>query len=419
MSKFCLLLAHVFYAAVSVNPPVILVPGLLGSVLEMKLHNAKMPHMFCTTNTKGEWKRLWLNPFALLPVQKECTIDQLTLIYNASDDSYANLPGVELRAKGFGSGFDDWMYKFEFGHMTRYLRSALGYSLGDDLFLAPYDWRLAGDAHSRRTNGVGGFYPQLQTLIEKAVQNRGRRAVVLSHSLGGPTMLFFFHNFVTDAWKAKHIESWFALSCPWLGSSIQLAAYLSGYNLGASFVPHSYVRKVQVKSASGVWLSPHPAAFGDAPLVITPSRNYSAADVAMLVSMVGESSGGQQVLKMMAKNTSDLSRIQSPPTNVRVFNWYSTGVQTGHTFVYDSDIQPGFDKAPKWTSWSDGDGVVNRVSLSVPERLWPSVASSPLQTRVFSNCSHFGILSDIRMLQALEDYLMGVRVDVHADWLLT
>ena len=44
------------------------------------------------------------------------------------------------------------------------------YELGKDFLLAPYDWRLAGDAHGKRANGVGGYYEQLKLLIENAVQ---------------------------------------------------------------------------------------------------------------------------------------------------------------------------------------------------------------------------------------------------------
>ena len=46
----------------------------------------------------------------------------------------------------------------------------LRYELGKDVFIAPYDWRLVGDAHAKRQNGVGGYYQQLQMLIESAVK---------------------------------------------------------------------------------------------------------------------------------------------------------------------------------------------------------------------------------------------------------
>merc|ERR1712099_39069 len=113
--------------------------------------------------------------------------------------------------------------------------------------------------------GVGGFYPQLKSLIEQSVQSSGKRAVVLSHSLGCPTMLYFFHNFVSEEWRAANMHGWLALSGPWLGSTMQANAYLGGWSLGLPtwLLPHDYVKQVQVNASSGVWLSPSPLAFGD------------------------------------------------------------------------------------------------------------------------------------------------------------
>merc|ERR1711988_1329835 len=53
----------------------------------------------------------------------------------------------------------------------------------------------------------------------------------------------------------------------------------------------------------------------------------------------------------------------------------------------------------------DGDGTVNHESLAVVERLWPKVASAPVTTKVFPGASHFGMLSDKRVLKTLVEYL--------------
>ena len=66
------------------------------------------------------------------------------------------------------------------------------YKLGKDVFIAPYDWRLAGDAHSKRQNGVGGYYSQLQLLIEEAVQAGAEGSTARKPSCGfvGSSCLF-------------------------------------------------------------------------------------------------------------------------------------------------------------------------------------------------------------------------------------
>eukprot|EP00933_Yihiella_yeosuensis_P037606 TRINITY_DN31596_c0_g2_i1.p1 TRINITY_DN31596_c0_g2~~TRINITY_DN31596_c0_g2_i1.p1 ORF type:complete len:432 (+),score=75.97 TRINITY_DN31596_c0_g2_i1:62-1357(+) len=398
-------------AARSDRQPVVLIPGLVGSAMEVKMHKAHMPHIWCTTDTKDEWMKVWLDPTEAIPKEKDCLLARMTLTYNSTSDTYSNFPGVDLRAAGWKTGIVDGkksldsLYKYEFDPMIKHLEDELGYELGSDLLIAPYDWRLAGDAHSNRQNGVGGFYAQLQSLLEQAVRQQGKKAVVLSHSLGCPTTLDFFHRYVSEEWRAKHIQGWVALSGPWMGSTTQVAAYLGGYTLGMPkwLFPHDYVKPVQVNATSGVWLSPHPKAFGSRTLVRTPSQNYTAADVQKLISLVGEEAGGDQILALFKKPRLDLASIQSAPVNVPVLNWYSTGVKTADAFRYDKDISFGFDEGATETIYGDGDGIVNLVSLQHVETAWP--ASGNVSTNVFPNVSHFGMLSDKRVLSALTEYL--------------
>ena len=76
--------------------------------------------------------------------------------------------------------------------------------------------------------------------------------MVLSHSLGCPTILYFFHKYVSADWNAKHIHGWIALSGPWMGGANLVESYLGGWTLGVPtwLVPHDYVRSVQVNASS-------------------------------------------------------------------------------------------------------------------------------------------------------------------------
>lgn len=405
-----LLLVPLLTSAERPRPPLVLVPGLTGSALEVKLEKAHMPHWLCKGHTHEGWMQVWVDPTAMLPAEIDCTIARLTLTYDAESDSYHNLPGVELRALGWGNGTaqghskKDRLYDYEFGPMLSHLQKAMGYELGRDVFIAPYDWRLAGDAHaSSAPSGVGGFYAQLQKLLEDQVQQSGRRAVLLSHSLGCPTSLYFFHNFVSEEWRSKHIEDWVALSGPWMGGATQVGAYLGGWTLGLPkwLLPHDYVKPVQVNASSGVWLTPHPRAFGNLVLASTPSRNYTAADIPGLISVIGKEAGGDQTVSLFKKLQNPFGDMQRPPVNVPVHNWYSTGVATAESYVYSKDITEGFNQAPKKTIFGEGDGIVNLVSLQHAELEWPTSDNQTLDTQVFPNCSHFGMLSDDRVLAAL------------------
>jgi len=391
-------------------PPVVLVPGLTGSALEVRLNNAHMPHFECSSNTDGKWTRAWLAPTMVIPREIDCLIARLTLTYNATSDSYSNLPGVEVRARGFPDDREhDFLYKLEFETMLDHLKADLGYELGKNIFLAPYDWRLAGDAHAHPTNGVVGFYSQLQQLIEKAVSKTSQKVALVSHSLGCPTTLAFLHRFVSEEWRATYIDGWVALSGPWLGSSMQAKAYIGGDTLGVPILSHDYVKPVQVNASSGVWLAPNPMAFGETPIITTPARNYTARDLPHLVSTIGKQAGGLQTVSLLQKLSGDLPSLQAFPSRVHMQNWYSTGVKTAERFEYSKEVTLGFNEAPTKIHYGDGDGTVNIMSLKSVERHWAPEEHSSVVTKVFPGVSHFGMLSDDNVLKALTGYLKSSR----------
>eukprot|EP00928_Gymnodinium_smaydae_P011850 TRINITY_DN14335_c0_g1_i1.p1 TRINITY_DN14335_c0_g1~~TRINITY_DN14335_c0_g1_i1.p1 ORF type:complete len:448 (+),score=71.88 TRINITY_DN14335_c0_g1_i1:38-1345(+) len=393
--------------------PVVIVPGLTGSALEARLTHAPMPHAFCKHDSGGKWFNTWVRVAELLPEVKDCLVQRLQLFYNKTDDTYSNSQGVELRPVDFGGvkGIDvldpGVSLTAEFMDMIRRFEDSLGYQVGKNLHGAPYDWRLAGDAHARRTNGVGGLYAQLQGLIEETVRRNGRRAVLISHSLGCPTTLYFFHKYVSEAWRAEFIEGWIALAGAWMGGSAQAACYLGGDTLGLPpwLISHDYVKRVQVTAASGVWLAPHPRAFGDRIILRTPSRNYTAADVPSLVELIGEQAGGMATRSLFDKL--DLAEVQSAPANVRMQHWYSLGVSTREFFEFDKDVTPGFNEAPAKIHNGDGDGSVNAVSLLWPAQ-WAVPASAQVSSRAFQGVSHLGMLQDDAVLTGLVDYLHSV-----------
>lgn len=93
----------------------------------------------------------------------------------------------------------------------------------------------------------------------------------------------------------------------------------------------------------------------------------------------------------------------SPSTFLWQGGWLNPGIKTGEAFIFDSDLHDGFDKAASKTVWGDGDGLVNLLSLKQVEEVWPKDPQT--STKVFPNCTHFGMLSDPRVLTALAEYL--------------
>ena len=90
--------------------------------------------------------------------------------------------------------------------------------------------------------------------------------------------------------------------------------------------------------SGGVMISPHPKAFCSMPIVQTPSRNYTAADVPELVRIIGKSTWGNQTGALFDKLQGPYAELQSTPSKIQLHNWYSKGIQTAG-FDFPSFLQ--------------------------------------------------------------------------------
>ncbi len=136
--------------------------------------------------------------------------------FNETTNQYENNPGVSLKPRDFGgiSGVDKLDHFDDLFDLTAYylpvikVLQSVGYKAGTNLFGAPYDWRLPVDALMASRNLLGTnntFEEDLRLLVERAFNVSGNKRVhIVTHSLGGPTILYFL-NRRTLAWKDKFI----------------------------------------------------------------------------------------------------------------------------------------------------------------------------------------------------------------------
>jgi pimeloyl-ACP methyl ester carboxylesterase len=95
---------------------------------------------------------------------------------------FGNNRGVNVAVEQGGrSGTKFNLFQSSYGNLTNYLVHTMGYTLGKDLFAAPYDWRM-------HISGLeqSGQMDILMARIENAVTNNcGKRAILIGHSMGG------------------------------------------------------------------------------------------------------------------------------------------------------------------------------------------------------------------------------------------
>jgi lysophospholipase-3 len=384
--------------------PVILVPGLTGSVIYGR-STVRTPEeaLWCL---RPEWSRLWLEPSLLLPNSKGCLLRALELHLNVSTGTYSDTPDVQIDPYVDWSGVGGVAYLDPgLASLTDYFSAlvqaltARGYTPGTNLHGAPYDWRLAPDAHMV----PGGYYDRrLRLLIQTSVnRSAGHRAWIVAHSLGCPTASAFLSS-QSDAWLATHIEGLVALARVWGDGATLAMAMVSGDNFGLPPIPLDYVRLVQRMSASGAWMLLAASAFGDSAVVRTPGRNYTASP-ASLLGMLRDLGLDQPAAVYAQLNRRRLSLDDLPPPRVRTAVFAGVGIRTERSVWYARNFSRGFGGPPDSVDYGDGDGSVNAESARVLQKRWTAAGPHNYSFRYLHGVSHFGIVrEEAVLLEVLE-----------------
>ncbi|KAK2770844.1 phospholipid:diacylglycerol acyltransferase [Colletotrichum kahawae] len=200
--------------------PMIMVPGVISTGLES----------WGTTNVSRPYfrKRLWgsWSMMRALVLDKENWKRHLMLDQETGLDP----PHIKLRA---AQGFDAtdffitgyWIWNKIFENLA-----SIGYDPTNS-FTAAYDWRLAYPNLETRDQ----YFTRLKSYIETAHEFSGKKAVLVSHSMGGQVLFYFFHWVASEAggrggddWVERHVEAWINVSGCMLGAVKDLTAVLSG-----------------------------------------------------------------------------------------------------------------------------------------------------------------------------------------------
>ncbi len=133
------------------------------------------------------------------------------------------------------------------------------------------------------------------------LSNGKQRVVLVVHSMGAISSLFFLTKYVDQSWKDTYIRSYVSIAGAWQGAAKSVKAFASGDNEGIIIDRDIWDRAGQRTSPSTAWLMPNPSEIWtkEDVLVVTDKRNYSAFDYKALFDDMGYPRGYDMYLETM------------------------------------------------------------------------------------------------------------------------
>jgi len=401
---FLVILTALVHSISSHRAPLVIVPGLGGSVLEAKLHNRPAARD-CSRNS--HWYTIWASVVQGV-ARYDCFQDNLQLYTNKSSTyGLSNYTGVSIRPRDYGgTGGIEYSNAGTGEPPIAYMHALVkrlekkGYVAGVSVRAATNDFRIVGNAAA-----LDYEYAKLKNLIEDTFRlNNGSKVHLLSHSLGGPLANLFLTTFVDQVWKETFIASHIMLSAVLLGSPVAIYAALSGprYDYVPQFLPSLVVPLIRT-FPSIIWMWPRVSAEGedvwsdDIHFVETPSKNYSLTSLKELTQDV---SGASILYDMWDEIANRTARSASDP-HVKVLCLYANDTRTDLSIkTVDTFDAKGTTLASTW-----GDGTVSLRSLEGCKS-WSNVEVRPIELGG-SLSAHTEIVQNKLVISKILNWLAG------------
>ncbi|XP_065177783.1 phospholipase A2 group XV-like [Sycon ciliatum] len=396
------LLLLVFWTgcSVAIKFPIVLVPGIAGSQIDVR-HTEKIPYpdicrVVFSTNS---WRQAWLSIKEVLPGLVRCFSIDMSLEFDVNTLKYNDPEGIETRIPNFGStksieyldNSTDFIIRAEtkyFHDMVQYFVDNAGYERDESIVAAPYDWR-------KSPWSMDGYFERLQALVENVTAKYNAPAIVISHSMGGPVLKAFF-NTTTSDWRDKHIKAWFPVEGVWIGSPKVLEAIVSGDGFGTP-APVADLIDMERSLESTLFLAPMPGLWpndvsDELIIVEETSKSYGVSDYVALLQALNISHAQERLANVMSKR----EMIHGPP-GVRMYCIYGTNVDTAWGYKYSA-----LDRsAPEKKIIGDGDGTVPLPSLEYCKN-WVGKQPQPVVLKTFPNVNHVAAIMDKGIFQYIQ-----------------
>ncbi|KAI1287277.1 Phosphatidylcholine-sterol acyltransferase [Halotydeus destructor] len=330
--------------------PVILVPGYMGSQLELQLARLDSSNPACVKSTDHGKDYLWFHIHNYRPVQEDCWLENARMHYNSETRRAYSDKGVFVKPREFGNTTGIEFVSPQATPSSPRVRRLYSKSRPSRSPLRLAKGNTFGPISVDENED---FTRDFKNLIEETVAQTRKPAIVICHSMGGLFTYAFLRD-QSDQWKKDNIQGWIVVASP-LGGNFK---YMYGYFADDDY-PATINRKIRVAErtfSSTTFLMPYTKSFDGVALVETPTRNYTVNDYKDFFAALDYPDAYEQRLDV--ENV--LGDSFRSPGEFPVYCVGGVGFNSLVRAVFDSELS----RSAKFTAvYDDGDGFVDSNSM--------------------------------------------------------
>lgn len=437
----------ILFLAISTNSssfkksPLIIVPGLFGSTLYTTYENISNIPFYCPRQLSDEL--FWLNTRFIIPPFINCFTLLSQLKFNNETQTIQNFPGVQFNVHNFGgkssvdyivksqgkpinnesskgiiSKIKEKMVFFDQFHTFFQYFEQKNYTIGENIFSVPYDWRLA-------PLFLDDFWPNFKKLIENAYEkSNGTKVTLFGHSMGCLMIQQFLtgnqkieqlnksnrpfiqsiknkSDIVNDKWIDKYIEKVIFMAPNFGGSLIIDEGLIQRYSPLVPFLRNEYIAGMAT-SVPGIHANTlNMEIFKDIEVIRDKNGiNYTANDI---FDIIVNNSGIRKEDIPILDRSFDIMRIAPIDIgpNIPLAIIFNSKIKT-LSFL---DYNKGFDKSPKKYFSVDGDGSLLAKGARYACENWSSenrtLLCIDLNKSNKRTCDHIGMTSNKKVIELI------------------
>ena len=294
------------------------------------------------------------------------------------DESVRYVVHAEFINKTYGVSFANFVDHFKH----------LGWVLKKNLFVAPYDWRLAPTFSEL-------FWPDFKKMVENAYESHKEKVTIIGFSQGGFMAQQFFAKHCDSEWKSKYISQCILIAPSFTGNLQNM------YNFWVKRIPfakfvHNDVLSYCFEQMPSVHVHmPNEVIYKDVVLAIGPDgREYKGKDVHDLI--MNHSLFNENARKMYEK--SQIIMNEAPQDlGVKTILLMNSGVKTAVAMNFSN----GFDKTPI-RIFGEGDGTLPAYGHKWACKNWKNVTCIDFRQST-KNYEHYPLISNNRVLNVISN----------------